>query len=412
MTRQAEVEDIFRRESGRVLATLIRLVGDFDLAEESMQSAFESALAAWGDKIPSNPRAWLVNVGRNKAIDRIRRNIRWREKRKSIEAEAAIPDATVSPNDDADVDDDMLRLIFTCCHPALAMEARVALSLRTICGLSTASVARSFVVNEETMAQRLVRAKAKIRDAGIPYRVPDRDVLPERLEGVLATIYLVFTEGHAATQGDDLMRPELCDEAIRLARLVDALLPRRAAVQGLLGLMLLHDARRASRLTPGGDVVLLEDQDRAQWDQQMIAEGASLVETALRTPGRPEAYAVQGAIAALHAQASSFDATDWRQIAGLYEVLLRLNPSPIVELNRAAALSMVEGPARALDLADALAARRQIDGYALLWATRADLLGRLGRFAEARAAYDEAIARTRLAPERRLFERRRDLLGS
>jgi RNA polymerase sigma-70 factor (ECF subfamily) len=403
----AEIEKIFRDETGRALATLIRLVGDFDLAEDALQEAFAAALERWPSAdVPSNPRAWLVNVARNKAIDRIRRQISFRAKEAELTHEALL-DATILPEEDsAALDDDMLRLIFTCCHPSFAAEVQVALTLRTVCGLSTAQVARAFLVNEEAMGQRLVRAKQKIRLAGIPYEVPERDALGLRLRGVLAVIYLVFTEGYVATSGEALMRPDLAREAIRLARLLDALMPGRREVKGLLALMLLHDARRAGRQTKGGDIVLLEEQDRTLWDRAQITEGLKLVEEALQLPGRAESYAVQAAIAALHARAPNFHDTDWKQIAGLYEVLLRISPSPVIELNHAAAVSMVDGPARALDLIDALQARGGLDGYELLPAVRADLLRRLGRHQAAREAYLAATAATQLEPLRRLYARR------
>ena len=402
------IEEIFRREAGRVLATLIRLLGDFDLAEEAQQEAFATAVEQWPlHGTPANPRAWLISTGRNKAIDRIRRDILFRTK---ISGELG----AVESNFDAAMDapgeevfgDDRLRLIFTCCHPALNAEAQIALTLREVCGLSTQAVARAFLVSEDTMAQRLVRAKKKIRDAGIPYETPDPSVLEQRIEGVLAVVYGVFTEGYAATVGTQLIDVELCKEAIRLGRLLDTLLSNHAGVMGLLALMLLHNARRASRTSDSGDVVLLENQDRSRWDRHEICEGLSLVDRSLSIRGQVSSYAVQAAIAALHVRAEDSRATDWPQIVGLYEVLLRLQPTPVIELNHAVAVSMVDGPARALDLIDSLAARGRVTQYHLLHAARGRLLQKLGRLNEAREAYTAALSTTMLEPERRFLAAR------
>ena len=396
---------LYREESGRILATLIRLLGDFDLAEEVVQEAYAAALEQWPDEgLPCNPRAWLVQAARHKAIDRLRRRTRFAEKIEELAAMQALEEPAGEREDPA-LRDDQLRLIFTCCHPALAPEAQVALTLRTLCGLSTEEIARGFLVPATTMAQRLVRAKHKIREAGIPYRVPPPELLSERMDAVMTVVYLVFTEGYAATIGETLIRRELCAEAIRLARLLDALLPDRAEPPALLALLLLHDSRRAARTTPDGDLVLLEDQDRTRWDHAQIAEGLSLVERALRR-SPPGPYALQAAIAAVHARAPRAADTDWRQITALYALLLQRFPSPVVALNHAVAVAMSEGPAAGLRLLDSLAARGELSSYHLLPAARADLLRRLGRDEEAAAAYREAIKLTTNAAERRFLERR------
>jgi RNA polymerase sigma-70 factor (ECF subfamily) len=400
------IEEIFRREAGRVLATLIRLLGDFDLAEEARQEAFAVAIEQWPSLgTPQNPRAWLISTGRNKAIDRIRRDVLFRTK---ITDELSGNDAAtaIDAAEEEFFGDDRLRLIFTCCHPALNPEAQIALTLREVCGLSTQAVARAFLTSEETMAQRLVRAKKKIRDAGIPYETPDPSVLEYRIEGVLAVVYGVFTEGYAATAGEQLIDVELCAEAIRLGRLLDTLLPHHAGVVGLLALMLLHDARRASRISDSGDVVLLESQDRSQWDRNEISEGLLLVDQSLSIRGQVSSYAVQAAIAALHVRAENSRATDWPQIVGLYEVLLRLQPTPVIELNHAVAVSMVDGAARALELIDSLAARGRVTQYHLLHAARGRLLQQLGRTGEAKEAYSAALNAATLEPERRFIAAR------
>jgi RNA polymerase sigma-70 factor, ECF subfamily len=408
------VEEVFRREAGRVLATLIRLLGDFELAEEARQDAFTAAIEQWATAgVPANPCAWLIKTGRNKAVDRIRRDTIFRTKVQGREIASAEADAVAvfEEVDDTTFGDDRLRLIFTCCHPALSAEAHVALTLREVCGLSTQAVARAFLVSEETMAQRLVRAKKKIRDAGIPYETPEPPLLNQRIHGVLAVVYGVFTEGYAVTTGTRLVDAELCGEAIRLGRLLGELLPNNCAVLGLLALMLLHDARRPARVSQHGDVILLDDQDRTLWNQAKITEGLTLVDRALSILGHLSPYAVQAAIAALHVRARKKEDTDWPQIVGLYEVLLRLQPSPVVELNHAVAVSMVDGAARALNLVDSLTARGQVSEYHLLHAARGRFLQQLGRPLEAREAYCSALRFATLEPERRLLRSRIASLG-
>ena len=400
-----EIESVYREERPRALATLIRLVGDLDLAEDSLQEAFAAALEQWPTSgVPRNPRAWLVSAARHKAIDRLRREKSFAAKRDEIAYE--IPSAAPPPEiDEEPFSDDLMRLIFTCCHPALALEAQVALTLKTLCGLSVEEIARAFLVSSSTMAQRLVRAKAKIRAARIPYAVPTNEELAERLEGVLRVVYLVFNEGYAATSGDELVRRELCTEAIRLGRLVRVLFPAETEVAGLLALMLIQDSRRSARVDGKGDLVTLEEQDRSLWDRDEIAEGQTLAETALRRGG-VGFYALQSAIAALHAQAARAEETDWPQIAALYALLLRLHPSPVVALNHAAAVAMGNGLERGLRLIEQLEATGELDGYHLLPAAKADVLRRLGRHSEAAAAYERALSLVTHPAERRYLTRR------
>lgn len=400
------VDSVYRSESRRVFATLIRLLGDFDAAEEALHEAFRAALEQWPrDGVPVNPRAWLVSAGRFKAIDRIRREARI----DALDDETAQNIPAPEAEETGDIEDDRLRLVFTCCHPALAPDAQVALTLREVCGLTTEEIARAFLSTPPTLAQRIVRAKNKIRDAKIPYRVPPPEELPQRLDSVLRVIYLVFNEGYAASSGATLTRHDLSGEAIRLARLVVELLPEPEAM-GLLALMLLHESRRAARSDGNGDLVLLEDQDRSAWNSDMIREGITFVERALATR-RVGPYALQAAISAVHAEAAEAAATDWAQIVGLYDLLLRLEPSPVVELNRAVAVAMHDGPVAGLALVEALLERGELGDYRLAHAARADLCRRLGRHDDARAAYRRALELTRQTPERRFLERRLAELG-
>jgi RNA polymerase sigma-70 factor, ECF subfamily len=411
LVKGMDFERLHREESGRILATLIRLVGDFDLAEEMLQEAYATALQKWpADGVPANPRAWLISTARHKAIDRIRRNRRFETKAMEISRAwpcPAEPDTPIDHEEDEGdmVGDDRLRLIFTCCHPALPIEARVALTLRTVCGVTTEEISRAFLVPVATMAQRLVRAKSKIRDAGIPYRVPLQEDLRDRLDAVLLVIYLIFNEGYLASSGDALIRREMCAEAIRLGRVLCELLPRQGEARALLGLMLLHDSRSDARVSATGELILLEEQDRSLWRWDEIREGTRLVEAALRN-GTTGAYAVQGSIAALHANAKTAKETDWRQIAGLYDVLLRIDPSPVIEVNRAVAVAMGGSLEQGLALLDELQQRRELGEFHLLPAARADLLRRLGRIAEAAEAYRRALGLATNDIERRFLRRK------
>jgi RNA polymerase sigma-70 factor (ECF subfamily) len=404
------VDSTYRAESRRVFSTLVRLLRDFDLAEEAMHEAFAEAIQKWPtDGVPENPRAWLVSTGRFKAIDAVRRRGRLETLQPAIRERMASVAATNDARADVEIEDDRLRLVFACCHPSIDRSVQVPLTLREVCGLTTEEIAGAFLVAPATMAQRIVRGKAKIRDAGIPFDVPGAEELPERLESVLAVVYLVFNEGYSASSGQTLTRADLSGEAIRLGRLVVELLPDAEAI-GLLALMLLHESRRNSRQTPEGDIVLLEDQNRAEWDAALIAEGRTLARRALASPD-PGAYAIQSAIAAVHASSPVAAATDWSRIARLYDALMLAAPSPVVELNRAVAVAMRDGPAAGLERIDALGVGGQLAGYHLLHAARADLLRRLGRIDDARSAYERAASLAKQEPERRFLKKRLDELG-
>jgi RNA polymerase sigma-70 factor, ECF subfamily len=402
---RALADAVYRQDSRRVLATLIRLLGDFDIAEEAMHEAFAAAVEQWPrDGTPANPRAWLVSTGRFKAIDAIRRRARFDASQTELADRLAAEATDAGPREPGEIEDDRLRLIFTCCHPALPADAQVALTLREVCGLTTEEIARAFLTAPPTLAQRIVRAKVKIREARIPYEVPSRVELPDRLDTVLHVIYLVFNEGYSASSGASLTRADLSGEAIRLGRLLVELLPEPEAM-GLLALMLLHESRRAARTGPTGELVLLDDQDRSRWSRDQIAEGTALVERALASR-RIGPYTLQAAISAVHAEAPTAAATDWAQIVGLYDVLVRADPSPVIELNRAVAVAMRDGPATGLALIDAILARGALADYHLAHSARAELCRRLGRTADARAAYERALGLARQEPQRRFLERR------
>jgi RNA polymerase sigma-70 factor (ECF subfamily) len=401
------LEQLYRDDFGRIIASLIHLIGDFELAEDVTQEAFAAAVEQWPrEGVPQNPRAWIIGTARHKAIDRIRRQTRFAERSEELtrmlEDDAAADE--VAPSDRA-VPDERLRLIFTCCHPALAPEARIALSLRTLCGLTTEAIARAFIVPPSTMAQRLVRAQRKIRAARIPYEVPPPELLPDRLDAVLAVIYLVFNEGYAATYGDTLVRADLCTEAIRLGRIVSELMAGSSEARALLALMLLQDSRRTTRASSTGEIVLLEEQDRTRWNREQIREGLELINAALsRGPAGP--YAIQAAIAAVHARAARAIDTDWREIEALYAYLMRMQSSPVIELNHAVAVAMATGPADGLRLIEAIRVRETLDDYHLMWSARADLLRRLERWEDAAGSYRRALELVTAEPERRFLTRR------